>query len=123
MKPMLVDHDRFLPIANIGRIMKESLDPVGKSTKVPHGRKKEKRQRQTMYEQYEESGSDEDNSDLQSDESSNVLSRDFGNYGKNMFLPNMPDMRGNAATKISREARETMQECVTEFLLFVTSEA
>jgi len=25
--------------------------------------------------------------------------------------------------KISKEAKETMQECVTEFLLFVTSEA
>ena len=26
-------------------------------------------------------------------------------------------------SKISKDARETMQECVTEFLLFVTSEA
>jgi nuclear transcription Y subunit beta len=41
-----------------------------------------------------------------------------------MFLPSsqMTEM-GSSATKISREARETMQECVTEFLLFVTSEA
>jgi len=31
--------------------------------------------------------------------------------------------RQRKAAKISREARETMQECVTEFLLFVTSEA
>jgi hypothetical protein len=74
-KPLLMDQERFLPIANIGRIMKNTLEPIS-DTKASRGRKKRVRQRQTMYEQYEESGSDDNNSDLHSDDSS--YSRDYG---------------------------------------------
>ena len=79
---MLMDSERFLPIANIGRIMKNTLEPVGQA-KIALGRIKKARHHQTMYEQYEESGSDEDNS-LQSEESSNGPSKDNIN---NMFMP------------------------------------
>ena len=43
----------------------------------------------------------------------------FGNDQKNdIFLGS-----DKGVTKVSKEARETVQECVTEFLLFITSEA
>ena len=32
-------------------------------------------------------------------------------------------MNKNSSAKISKEAKETMQECLTEFILFMTSEA
>lgn len=97
--------------------MKNSLEPVVQM-KAGKGQKEAqqdgKKKRQTMYEQYEESGSDQEWS---SQQESNSLSNEEHRPGYNTMLPS------GLATKISREARETMQECVTEFLLFITSEA
>ncbi len=120
-----MDQDRFLPIANIGRIMKNTLEPVRDSKlKRPSRSKKEAKglPKQTPYEQYEESGSDEDG-DVGDDVSGSELISNDGCVS-DMFISSQMHTEGQRkAAKISREARETMQECVTEFLLFVTSEA
>ena len=76
-----------------------------------------------MYEQYEESGSEGE--EWSSQQESNSRSHDDQHprgghsaaFNQRLLIPS------GLATKISREARETMQECVTEFLLFITSEA
>ena len=106
--------------------MKNTLEPV-RDAKLKRPRSKKEAKglpKQTPYEQYEESGSDDDG-DLGDDiDSANLLSND--GLVSDMFpMSNQLHSEGHrkAAAKISREARETMQECVTEFLLFVTSEA
>ena len=104
--------------------MKNTLEPV-KDAKLKRPRTKKEAKglpKQTPYEQYEQSGS-EDDGDLGDDtDSQNLLSND--GLASDNFVQNQPHGDGSrSAAKISREARETMQECVTEFLLFVTSEA
>ena len=48
----------------------------------------------------------------------------FNIFGNNDHQDDNPLFTGSkGVTKVSKEARETMQECVSEFLLFVTSEA
>jgi histone H3/H4 len=59
---VFLEQDRFLPIANIDRIMKNTLEPI-RDVKLKRPRSKKEAKglpKQTPYEQYEESGSDED---------------------------------------------------------------
>jgi histone H3/H4 len=103
--------------------MKNTLEPVKDRSRKTASKKEVKGlPKQTPYEQYEESGSVEEDSFIEEGDSSNFLSANHGFVG-DMFLPSHVSTCTINAAKISREARETMQECVTEFLLFVTSEA
>ena len=103
--------------------MKNTLEPVRDAKlKRPSRSKKEAKglPKQTPYEQYEESGSDDDG-DIDAS-GSELISHD--GFVSDLFMFSQMHAEGHRkAAKISREARETMQECVTEFLLFVTSEA
>ena len=99
--------DRYLPIANIGRIMKNTLEP-------PRNKKKQQRKKNIKasidrhFDNPDEEVKDMSHQHAQKDDSSD-------NGDENIY--------SSGTAKISKEAKETMQECVTEFLLFVTSEA
>ena len=68
---VFMDSRRFLPIANIGRMMKNTLEPI-KDLKGPKPHKThKKKERQTPYEQYERSES-EDDSLIKEDEDSSL---------------------------------------------------
>ena len=99
--------DRYLPIANIGRIMKNTLEPP---------RKKKQQRKKNIKASIDRhfDNPDEENKDMSPN---NMMPKDDS-------ADNMDENIYNRGTcKISKEAKETMQECVTEFLLFVTSEA
>jgi len=67
---IFLDSERFLPIANIGRMMKNTLEPI-KDLNGPKPRKThQKKERQTPYEQYELSGSDDDSLNQEDEDSS-----------------------------------------------------
>ena len=100
--------DRYLPIANIGRIMKNTLDP-------PREKKQQSKKKniKASIDRHFDNPQDEE----QKDHSGAMGMRDDSS-------DNMDDNIYNRGTcKIAKEAKETMQECVTEFLLFITSEA
>ena len=71
------DIHKFLPIAVVGKIMKDALTPMPA-----------------------------------------IMKKDMG-LGNSNLKPGKDQL----SAKISKEAKETMQECLTEFILFLTSEA
>jgi len=52
-----------------------------------------------------------------------AVDEEHGDYYNPNYNQQAPPTNKKIQYKISKEARETVQECVTEFLLFVTSEA
>lgn len=67
---IFLDSERFLPIANIGRMMKNTLEPIKDLNGPKPRRNHKKKERNTPYEQYERSGSEHDSLNEQDEQSS-----------------------------------------------------
>ena len=107
--------DRYLPIANIGRIMKQTLDPPKK--KLSQNKKaSNKNKKKSNFDK--DLNIDEEQKDMRPSEMFAPGPRDDSDEDSINLVGSE-----NQTCKIAKEAKETMQECVTEFLLFVTSEA
>ena len=103
--------DLDLPFAQIERIMKNALEDK------PQPKKKQLTQ---------DEGSqrfESDVSSLSESSSEDVLRSQEGNQSHMFYSARHYSSKSGLPAKVSKEAKETMQECATEFLTFVTSEA
>ncbi|KAJ8535712.1 hypothetical protein K7X08_023432 [Anisodus acutangulus] len=127
------EQDRLLPIANVGRIMKQILPPNAKISKEAKEIMQECVSEFISFVTGEASDKchNEKRKTLNGDDICLALERlgfddyveplkrllpiaNVGRIMKQILPPN---------AKISKEAKETMQECVSEFINFVTGEA